>query len=61
MITSARLVACYNTLLAEERARKGPQLLAATEKELEKIAVITRRKKRPPRGKQTSDCAPERC
>src|SRR5260370_464491 len=47
-----RLVACYNPLLAEERARKRPELLAATEKELEKIAVATRRKKRPLRGKQ---------
>jgi hypothetical protein len=46
-----RLVACYNPLLAEERARKRPELLAATEKELEKIAVATRRKKRPLRGK----------
>jgi transposase len=47
-----RLVACYNPLLAEQRARKRPELLAATEKELEKIAVATRRKKRPLRGKQ---------
>jgi transposase len=47
-----RLVACYNPLLAEERARKRPELLAATEKELEKIAVATRRNKRPLRGKQ---------
>src|SRR6266567_4080075 len=47
-----RLIACYNPLLAEERARKRPELLAATEKELEKIAVATRRKKRPLRGKQ---------
>src|SRR5580704_6726302 len=39
-----RLVACYNPLLAEERARKRPELLAATEKELEKIAVAARRK-----------------
>ena len=46
-----RLVACYNPLLAEERARKRPELLAATEKELEKIAVATRRQKRPLRGK----------
>jgi len=48
-----RLIACYNPLLAEERARKRPELLAATEKELEKIAVATRRKKRPLRGKQS--------
>jgi transposase len=46
-----RLVACYNPLLAEERARKRPDLLAATEKQLEKIAVATRRTKRPLRGK----------
>jgi transposase len=46
-----RLVACYNPLLAEERARKRPELLAATEKQLEKIAVATRRPKRPLRGK----------
>jgi transposase len=46
-----RLIACYNPLLAEERARKRPALLAATEKELEKIAAATRRKKRALRGK----------
>jgi transposase len=47
-----RLIACYNPLLAEERARKRPELLTATEKELEKIAVATRRSKRPLHGKQ---------
>jgi len=47
-----RLIACYNPLLAEERARKRPELLAATEKELEKIVAATRRKRRPLRGKQ---------
>jgi len=47
-----RLLACYNPLLAEERARKRPELLAATERELEKIAVATRRPCRPLRGKQ---------
>jgi hypothetical protein len=46
-----RLIACYNPLLAEERARKRPDLLAATEKQLEKIALATRRPKRPLRGK----------
>jgi transposase len=46
-----RLIACYNPLLAEERARKRPQLLAATEKELEKIAAAVSRKKRALRGK----------
>jgi transposase len=47
-----RLVACFNPLLAEERARKRPELLAATEKQLEKIAVATKRARRPLRGKQ---------
>jgi transposase len=46
-----RLIACYNPLLAEERARKRPALLTAREKELEKIVVATRRKKRALRGK----------
>jgi transposase len=47
-----RLIACFNPLLAEERARKRPDLLAATEKQLEKIVAATRRPKRPLRGKQ---------
>src|SRR5260370_10206666 len=47
-----RLVACFNPLLAEERARKRPELLTATEKQLEKIAAATKRLKRPLRGKQ---------
>ncbi|MBI3779314.1 MAG: IS1634 family transposase [Gammaproteobacteria bacterium] len=47
-----RLIACFNPLLAEERARKRPDLLAATEKQLEKIVVATKRPKRPLRGKQ---------
>ena len=46
-----RLIACYNPLLAEERARKRPELLAATEKELDKIVAATHREKRPLRGK----------
>jgi len=46
-----RLIACYNPLLAEERARKREELLAATERELEKVAQATRRPKRPLRGK----------
>jgi transposase len=49
---SERLIACFNPLLAEERARKRPELLAATEKQLEKIAAATKRSKRPLRGKQ---------
>jgi transposase len=47
-----RLVACFNPLLAEERSRKRPELLAATEKQLEKIAAATKRARRPLRGKQ---------
>jgi transposase len=47
-----RLVACFNPLLAEERARKRPELLAATEKKREKIAAATKRSRRPLRGKQ---------
>jgi transposase len=47
-----RLIACFNPLLAEERARKRSDLLAATEKHLEKIAAATKRLQRPLRGKQ---------
>jgi len=47
-----RLIACFNPLLAEQRARKRPELLSATETELKKVAEATRRKKRPLRGKQ---------
>jgi transposase len=46
-----RLMACFNPLLAEERSRKREDLLKATEKQLERIAVATRRSNRPLRGK----------
>lgn len=46
-----RLIACFNPLLAQERARKRPDLLAATEKQLDKIAAATKRPRRPLRGK----------
>ena len=46
-----RLVCCHNPVLAEERARKRGELLAATEKELAPIAAATARDKRPLRGK----------
>jgi hypothetical protein len=46
-----RLVCCHNPVLAEERARKRGELLAATEKELAPIAAATRREKRPLRGR----------
>jgi len=43
-----RLVACYNPLLADERGRRREELLAATEKELEKLSrQVARRTKRP--------------
>jgi hypothetical protein len=47
-----RLVVCRNPLLAEERRRKREELLAATERELDKIVEATRRKRRPLRGKE---------
>jgi transposase len=46
-----RLVCCHNPALAEKRARKRQELLAATEKELTPIAAATRRATRPLRGK----------
>lgn len=46
-----RLVACKNPFLAEERARKREALLRSTERELEKIALATRREKRRLLGK----------
>jgi transposase len=46
-----RLIACRNPLLAAERVRKRQELLAATEKELNKIQTATRRLRNPLRGK----------
>lgn len=43
-----RLVACYNPLLAAERRRKREELLAATEKQLERIAAEVKRRTRTP-------------
>ena len=43
-----RLVACHNPLLAAERGRKRQALLAATEKELEKITRQVARRTRTP-------------
>ncbi len=40
-----RLVACFNPLLAEERRRKRRELLAATEKELARLAAEVKRRK----------------
>ena len=47
-----RLVVCRNPLLAEERARKRLELLAATEVELAKIAAAVQRPRRALRGEQ---------
>jgi transposase len=46
-----RLIVCRNPFLAEERGRKRRELLAATEKLLEKIRAATSRTKRPLKGK----------
>jgi hypothetical protein len=45
-----RLIVCRNPLLAEERARKRRELLAATEKKLQEVVAATQRSKRPLRG-----------
>jgi len=42
-----RLVVCRNPLLAQERARKREDLMAAAEKKLEAIVAATRRPERP--------------
>jgi len=42
-----RLVICHNPLLADERRRKRQELLAATERDLAKIAAAVRRERRP--------------
>jgi len=47
-----RLIVCRNPLLAEERRRKRDELVAATEKELARIAQATRREKRRLKGKE---------
>jgi transposase len=47
-----RLVVCFNPVLAEERARKREELLAATDRELEKVHKATEREKRRLKGKQ---------
>src|SRR6266508_2504693 len=46
-----RLVACKNPFLAQQRARKREELLAATQAELQKIAAAVTRQRRPLRGK----------
>ena len=46
-----RLLCCHNPVLAEQRARKRQELLAATEKQLTPIAAATGRERRPLRGR----------
>jgi Transposase DDE domain len=46
-----RLIVCRNPLLAAERARKRAELLAATERQLDKIVAATRRAKNPLSGR----------
>jgi hypothetical protein len=55
-----RLVVCRNPLLAEERARKRRDLLAATEADLTEVAARVRRAKRPLRGEAEIGRAVER-
>jgi transposase len=45
-----RLIVCRNPFLAEERRKNREELLTATERQLEKIAMAIRRDKRPLRG-----------
>ncbi len=46
-----RLIVCRNPLLAQERGRKRQELLAATEKLLERVRAATLRAKQPLKGK----------
>ena len=45
-----RLIVCKNPLLAVERARKREELLQCTERDLDKIAAATRRRRKPLKG-----------
>ena len=47
-----RLIVCRNALLAEQRARKRTELLAATELDVTKIAAATQRSRRALRGEK---------
>ncbi len=46
-----RLIVCRNPLLADERARKRQELLAAAEKKLDAVVKAVSREKKPLRGK----------
>ena len=45
-----RLIACFNPIRAEDQVRKREELLALTEKGLQKVADACRREKKPLRG-----------
>jgi hypothetical protein len=45
-----RLIACFNPLLGQERARKREDLLLSTEGKLDEVVAATAREKRPLRG-----------
>ena len=45
-----RLIVCRNPLLAQERARKRKELIAAAEKKLEEMVRATQRKRQPLKG-----------
>lgn len=45
-----RLIACYNSALAQRRVQQREELLQATEKELDKIVAAISRQSRPLRG-----------
>jgi transposase len=46
-----RLIVCRNPLLAEERARKREELLAATERDLSRVRLTVERKRQPLSGR----------
>jgi Transposase DDE domain len=46
-----RLIACYNPLLAQDRARTRKELLKVTEEKLQVVVEATRREQRPLRGR----------
>jgi transposase len=46
-----RLIACFNPLLATDRRRKREELLAATEKDLERLSREVKRRTKTPLGK----------
>ena len=52
LFADERLVVCRNPALADERARKRLELLAATEVDLNKVVAATQRARRPLRGKE---------